>query len=72
MINKYITTIITRIIEFIVIAFSANWIWSLAEVSLALKIIILISVITAYCFYLGVTVSNDYWELTRGEGEPML
>ena len=71
MINKYIILIITRIIEFTIVAVTANWFWSLSDISASIKVGVLIGIITTYCIYLGVTLSNDYWELTRGEGEPM-
>lgn len=72
MINKYIVLIITRIIEFAIIGYTANWIWNLNGVADFTKTSAAICVIIAYCGYLGVTLSNDYWEITRGEGEPMM
>ncbi len=72
MLNKLIVLIITRIIEFVIVGISVFWVWDISVLSASSKTTLMISLIVAYCVYLGVTSINDYWEITRGEGEPMI
>ena len=71
MINKVVILVITRIIEFVVLALFSRWIWQAAADAPGYRLFFLFSVIAAYCVYLGVTLSNDYKELKCGEGEPL-
>jgi len=70
MINKIIVLIITRLIELAIVGYGSYWLWT--NMSNGLKPWVVFSLLLAYAFYLGVTLSNDYKEVRLGEGEPMM
>ncbi|MBA4336389.1 hypothetical protein C0416_01260 [bacterium] len=68
--TKTILIILSRIFELTVLYIGCFWIWN--NFPSPYNFWVVMSFIGVYVLYLGVTLSNDYWELTRGEGEPML
>lgn len=67
---KIITLVLSRIFELAILYVSGVWIW--ANFPTPYNFWVVMSFVGIYVMYFGVTFSNDYWELTRGEGEPMM
>lgn len=67
---KIITILLSRVFELAVLYFGGVWIWN--NFPSPYNFWVIMSFVGLYVMYLGITVSNDYWELTRGEGEPMM
>ncbi len=66
---KLISLFIVRIFE-VAILYAVNvWVWY--NFPPPYNFWLIISLIGLYVLYAGVTLFNDYYELTRGEGEPM-
>jgi len=68
--KKAIALVLSRMFELVILYVGGMWIWG--NFSNPYNFWVVMSFVGIYVLYLGVTLSNDYWELTRGEGEPMM
>lgn len=60
-------SLIVRIIELAVVTFGSYWLWN--SIASPFNLWIVFAVLVTYVFYLGVTGTNDYIVMKKGEGE---
>lgn len=67
---KLISLFIIRLFEIGILYVVCTWTWF--NFPAPYDIWAIVSLVVLYTFYFGVTFYNDYYELTRGEGEEMI
>lgn len=68
--KKSIALFVSRIFEVVIMYIGSVWIWN--NFASPYNFWVVITLVCLYVLYFALTLSNDYWELTRGEGEPMI
>ncbi len=67
---KLVSLFFMRLVEFAIVYVVCTWMWFNFPAPYDLWLVVLF--IALYTGYFGVTIYNDYYELTRGEGEEMI
>ncbi|MFC1647628.1 hypothetical protein ACFL10_01380 [Patescibacteria group bacterium] len=66
---KLISLFLVRLFEIAILYVVSTWLWF--NFPAPYNFWIIISLISLYVLYAAVTLFNDHYELTRGEGEAM-